>query len=75
MFHPLTTGRASYYCVGPNANLTVLADLMMAVLDFDVAGVFDDGVWEMTGQTRHEAKPFLKVSWMHVLPVVPPPLC
>jgi hypothetical protein len=35
---------------------------MTAVLDFDVRGEFDDGVWEMTQQTRHTAEPYLNVS-------------
>jgi hypothetical protein len=48
--------------VGPRADLRVLSDLMLAELDFDVSGVFDDGVWELTQQTRHEARPFLKVG-------------
>jgi hypothetical protein len=54
--------KVSYYCVSPTADLKVLAELMQAVFDFDVRGYFDDGVWELTGQTRHEATPYLNVS-------------
>jgi hypothetical protein len=54
--------RVSYLCVSPGVDLKVLAELIEGEAELDIMKAEPAGKWETTGQYRHSALPFLKVS-------------